>query len=105
MLKKYTHQELLQAVMVVKQGGQYWSPEINRILIKGISQPEVNPCLTDRELEVLQLLIQECTSKEIAEKLFISERTVETHRKNLMRKTNSSGIVGLIKYSYANNLV
>ncbi|MBC8053400.1 MAG: response regulator transcription factor [Sphingobacteriaceae bacterium] len=104
-LKKYTHQELLQAVRVVKQGGQYWSPEINKILIRGISKAEEGPNLTDREIEVLKLLMQELTSKEIAGKLFISERTVETHRKNLLRKTNSSGTVGLVKYAYANKLV
>jgi DNA-binding CsgD family transcriptional regulator len=54
---------------------------------------------------VLKLLVHELTSKEIAEKLFLSEHTVETHRKNLMRKTNSSGTVGLVKYAYANNFI
>lgn len=104
-LKKYTHQELLQAVNVVMQGGQYWSPEINKILIRGISKSDEEPTLTEREMEVLKLLVQELNSREIAEKLFISERTVETHRKNLLRKTNSSGTVGLVKYAYTNNLV
>ncbi|MBC7916074.1 MAG: response regulator transcription factor [Pyrinomonadaceae bacterium] len=103
-LKKYTHQELLQAINVLTQGGKYWSPEINKILVGGFSKSD-NKCLTDREIEVLQLLIQECTSKEIAQKLFLSERTVETHRKNLLRKTQSSGTVALVKYAYANNLI
>jgi DNA-binding NarL/FixJ family response regulator len=103
-LKKYTHQELLQAINVLMHGGKYWSPEINKILVGGFDKLD-NNCLTERETEVLKLLMQECTSKEIAEKLFISERTVETHRKNLMRKTNSGNTVGLIKYAYSNNLI
>ena len=44
------------------------------------------------------------TTKEIALKLFISERSIETHRKNLLRKTNSKNTVGLIKYAYLNNI-
>lgn len=103
-LKKYSQQELLQAVDIISRGGQFWSAEISRILVRKLQQDDT-VILTDREIEVLKLLVNEMTSKEIAEKLFISERTVETHRKNLMRKTNSSGTVGLVKYAYANNYV
>ena len=60
---------------------------------------------TDRELEVLKLLAEELTSKQIAAKLFISERTVETHRKNLMRKTGANNAIGLVRYAYANKLL
>ncbi len=96
-LKKYTHQELLQAVNVVKHGGQYWSPEINKILIKGISKIEETSSITDRELQVLKLLIDECTSREIAEKLFISTHTVNAHRKNILRKANAKTPVELVR--------
>jgi DNA-binding CsgD family transcriptional regulator len=54
--------------------------------------------LTERELEVLSLIIQEYTSREIAKKLFISKQTVDTHRLNIMQKTGSKSLVGLIKY-------
>lgn len=104
-LKKYAQQELLNAVYIVKQGGKFWSNEINYILIKGLGIKENQPVLTDRELEVLKLLIKEKNSREIAEKLYISERTVETHRKNMIRKTNSSTTVGLIKYAFENGLI
>lgn len=61
--------------------------------------------LTDRELEVIRLIEQEYSNKQIAEKLFISERTVETHRKNIFRKTKTNSVIGLIKYAYEHKLV
>ncbi|WEK38176.1 MAG: response regulator transcription factor [Candidatus Pseudobacter hemicellulosilyticus] len=61
--------------------------------------------LTDRELQVLRLIEQELGNKQIAETLFISERTVETHRKNIFRKTQTSSVIGLIKYAYQHKLV
>lgn len=105
LLKKYTHLELLQAIDIVMSGGHFWSRDISNLLIKGFAGQDEEKELTERELEVLKLLGEELTSKEIAEKLFISERTVETHRKNLLRKTNSSGTVGLIKYAYSKKLL
>lgn len=61
--------------------------------------------LTERELEVLRLIEKEFSNKEIATTLFISERTVETHRKNILRKTQTSSVIGLIKYAYEHKLV
>lgn len=61
--------------------------------------------LTDRELDVLRLIEKEYTNRQIAEALFISERTVETHRKNILRKTQTSNVIGLIKYAYEHKLV
>jgi DNA-binding NarL/FixJ family response regulator len=61
--------------------------------------------LTGRELEVIRLIEQEYSNKQIAERLFISERTVETHRKNIFRKTKTTSVIGLIKYAYMNKLV
>jgi len=61
--------------------------------------------LTGRELEVIRLIEQEYSNKQIAERLFISERTVETHRKNIFRKTNTNSVIGLIKYAYNHKLV
>jgi two-component system nitrate/nitrite response regulator NarL len=105
-LKKYTQQEILQALQIVVQGGQYWSPEINQLLIRGLNKADETATeLSIREIEVLKLLVQELTTKQIAEKLFVSERTIETHRKNLLRKTSSKNIVGLIKYAYLNKII
>ncbi len=102
--KKHTHQELVDAINIVTGGRRYCSPEVDKILMKKL-QPETNAQLTDRELDVLKLLIDQLNTRQIADKLAISERTVETHRKNLLRKTNSSNIVGLIKYAHAQNLL
>lgn len=103
-LKKYAQKELLQAIDVVLNGGQYWSREVSTALLHSTNF-EKNDSLTEREIEVLRLIVNELNSREIAEKLFISERTVETHRKNLMRKTNATNTVGLVKYAYANKLI
>ncbi|RKD19526.1 hypothetical protein BCY91_13060 [Pelobium manganitolerans] len=104
-LKKYAHQELLTALTVVGNGGKFWSNEISNIIVRGLGITDGEPVLTDREMEVLKLIMQEKSSKEIAQQLYISERTVETHRKNMMRKTNSGTTVGLIKYAYEHKLV
>jgi len=61
--------------------------------------------LTEREIEVLNLIFNQFNTKEIAEKLYISERTVEGHRKNLLIKTKSKNVVGLILYGIKNNLL
>lgn len=104
-LKKDTQEELLTALDVVQAGRMYFSNEINAILMNALNEPSENKLLTPRELEILQLIAQECTNKEISERLFISERTVETHRKNIFRKTKTNSLVGLIKFAYANNLI
>ena len=67
-------------------------------------QEEINP-LTERELEILKLIVQELSSEEIAQKLFISRRTVDTHRKHILQKTKSKTIVSLIKFAFRNELV
>ncbi len=104
-LKKDTQEELLAALETVNVGRMYFSNEINSILMKSLHDPAEEKLLTERELEVLQLIAQECNNKQISERLFISERTVETHRKNIFRKTKTSSLVGLIKFAYANNLI
>jgi two-component system, NarL family, nitrate/nitrite response regulator NarL len=61
--------------------------------------------LTKKQLEILALIYAEHSNREIADKLEISIRTVETHRKNIYKKTGTSGIVGLIKYGLSNRLI
>jgi len=105
-LKKYAQQELVNAIQTVAEGRQYWSAEVNKVLLSAFLPQEFSENhLTDRELDVLRLLAQELTSKQIADKLFISERTVETHRKNLMRKTGASNAIGLLRYAYDKKLL
>lgn len=105
-LKKYACQELYLALQAVRDNRQYWSMEVTKALIRlnnDIAAP--NNELTEREMDVLKLLALEHTSKQIAEKLFISERTVDTHRKNLLRKTSSTNTIGLLKYALSKNIV
>lgn len=104
-LKKDSRKELLHAIADVGQGKVFMSSDISKLLIVDLQQPEAGRLLTDREREIVKLIAQEYSNKRIAEALFISERTVETHRKNIFRKTGTSSLVGLIKFAYANNLI
>lgn len=104
-LKKCAMEELTQAMESVLTGKSYLSAEAGQKLFQLAKHPESDESLTDREVEVLRLIIKELTNKEIAAQLFISDRTVEVHRKNLMRKIKCTNTVGLIKYAFAHNLV
>jgi two-component system nitrate/nitrite response regulator NarL len=106
LLKNVQQFELKNALKQVMLGMPYVSPEITRLMMNDLNHPaEETALLTDRELDILRLIAKENSNKQIAEKLFISERTVETHRKNIFRKTNTTSLVGLIKYAFANNLI
>jgi len=61
--------------------------------------------LTDRELDVLGLICEQCTTDQIAEKLFISNKTVERHRSNLFEKTKVKNVVGLVLFALQHKLV
>ncbi|OFZ00188.1 MAG: hypothetical protein A3K10_03510 [Bacteroidetes bacterium RIFCSPLOWO2_12_FULL_31_6] len=102
LLKDIEKSELLTAIRKVASGEYYYSSSIAGILMKNITEKDL---LTKREKEIIKLIAEENTNSMIAEKLFISEHTVESHRKNIFRKTNAKSIVGLIKYAYENNLV
>ncbi|MCB0508380.1 MAG: response regulator transcription factor [Bacteroidetes bacterium] len=108
-LKNVGNQELIDAIKKVAQGKMHFSDEVTEEMIKNKhSAPKKNtehPKLTERELQILQLIVEENSNAEIAQKLFISERTVETHRKNMIRKFNTKTIVGLIKYAIDNQLI
>jgi len=103
-LKKDTHKNLTDALHRVIEGKRFLSDEIAEMLIN-TPEEEDKGLLTSREIEILKLITKEFSSKQIAEILFISERTVETHRKNILKKTGVTNLVGLVKYAYANKLV
>ncbi|MCH7413453.1 response regulator transcription factor [Belliella sp. R4-6] len=104
-LKNDSHKELLSAITAVNAGKIYLSNDINKIIINSLQFPDEERMLTDREREILKLIAKEFSNRDIADQLFISERTVETHRKNIFRKTKTNSLVGLIKFAYANNLI
>jgi len=94
---------VLKAVDDVLAGKTHYDENVMELFMKNIRKEKkitekIRP-LTEREMEVLQLIVQEFTSKEIAEKLYISKQTVDTHRINIMQKTGAGTLVGLIKYA------
>jgi DNA-binding NarL/FixJ family response regulator len=106
LLKNIQQFELRNALKQIAMGYPYVSPEITKIMMSELNQPEEkSELLTEREREILRLIAKEYSNKQMAEKLFISERTVETHRKNIFRKTNTNTLVGLMKFAFENNLV
>lgn len=106
-LKNTGKQELIHALDKIAKGGIYFSEEV----IQALSQADKRKKetqeahLTDREIEIIQLIEKEFSNKQIAEQLFISERTVETHRKNIFRKTGTNSVIGLVKFAYEHKLI
>lgn len=101
-LKNATKPELLNAIAEVMAGKTYLSMEVAVSLRK---QTEELPLVSRREREVLQLIADGFTNAEIAEKLFISVPTVNTHRKSLLEKFKVNNTAGLIKLAVKHNLV
>ena len=101
--------ELLKALKTINNGESYFSSEVKNIIREGniISKGEkkrtVN--LSPRERQILSLIAKEKSTQEIAETLFISKNTVETHRKNMMRKIGAKNMVGLVKYAIKEELI
>lgn len=108
LLKNNGRDDFLRALDNLIERGSCFSHEIVPLLYQEVNQsrlkqPDVK--LTHREQEVLELILRELTSREIAEKLFISKQTVDSHRISLMEKTGSKSVVGLIKYAIRNRLI
>ena len=102
MLKNTGQDEFLNAIERILGNGTYFSQDILPIILNQFQKERkdvLKSALTIREKEVLELIVQEFTSKEIADKLFISKQTVDTHRINIMQKTDCKTLVGLIKYA------
>jgi len=108
LLKNTGTKELVEALTQLDQGDTYYAQEIVKLLMKDLKPEKAEKKaaeLSSRELEILQLVSDEHTTKVIAEKLFISPMTVDTHRKNILKKTNQKTNIGLIKYAILNQLV
>ena len=105
LLKEDTGEELLTAITKIRQGGIYLSPILSEELTEEVigfyrnGRKLLDDPLTTREKEVLKLISEEKSSKEIANLLFISARTVGHHRASIMKKLNINKIAGLVKYA------
>lgn len=102
-LKNATQKELMQAIQTVIKGKTYLSNEASISLRK--KEGEGIPVLTTREKEVLELIAEGLTNNEIAQKLFVSVTTVDTHRKNLLAKFEAKNIASLIKTAMQMQLI
>ena len=106
-LKNIGKKELIQAIEKIAAGGIYFSEsvllELQRMSLRKKENQSAH--LTTREVEIIRLIEKEFSNRQIAETLFISERTVETHRKNIFRKTGTSSVIGLVKYAYEHRLI
>ncbi|MBY0476629.1 MAG: response regulator transcription factor [Chitinophagaceae bacterium] len=107
LLKNSDKGELIEAISKVMKGRHYFSEEVENIIFQGLTQHKSSDVvmLTERELEVMNLLAKEYTNDKIAAALHISYRTVETHRKNIMQKTKAHNLAGLLKYAYSKGLL
>lgn len=108
-LKSAGKEELEKALATIASGQQYISSnvlqELYRHTVSIDEASDLLTVLTSREIDVIKLIAQEYSSNQIAEKLFISLNTVETHRKNLFKKLNVKNSLGLIKFALKHGLV
>jgi DNA-binding NarL/FixJ family response regulator len=112
-LKDSALEEIIEAIRTIHSGENYFSKEVSSALMQKFMKSkqeeklreDVKVELTKREIEILKLIAEEYTNQEIAEKLFISQRTVDTHRRNLIQKLNAKNTAGLVRYAIKHKLV
>lgn len=112
-LKNTGREELLLALRTVVGGKSYFSDDVTQTIMKGLMKQRraskqregFFPKISRREKEVLRLIIQEHTTQEIADKLFISLKTVESHRSSLLNKVNARNTAGLVRIAIENKLL
>jgi two-component system, NarL family, nitrate/nitrite response regulator NarL len=113
LLKNTGKEELCEALLTIHRGEVYICAAANFELTKSFLSRKKNESaqnenvvhLTPREIEIIALIAKELSNAKIGEALFISERTVETHRKNIFRKTGTKSVLGLVKYATENKLI
>jgi DNA-binding NarL/FixJ family response regulator len=111
--KNTTKRELIDSIKAVSGGGEYYPPHISSIIVKNMVRrklgdvPKQTPkdILTSREIEILNLYCDGMSNKEIGEKLFISVKTVESHKNHIMNKLDLKSQVDLIKYAIREGIV
>lgn len=108
--KNANHDLLFEAIEKVHISGVFFTPKDHEMLTSFIKNKSQNICyysrsdLTQREIEVLQLICSEHTNQEIADKLFLSKRTVESHRQRILEKIGTKNTIGLVVYAMCNEI-
>jgi len=114
LLKNTSKEELALAIRRIAGGERYYSPQVSQIIIDSATQKhrpflvdgkETELPLTRKELEILVYIAQGMKNSAIAQKLFLSVRTVDTHRSNIMKKLKIKNTAGLVKFAFDNKLV
>ena len=109
--KNISREELLNAINIVDQGDEYISPAVSVDWMKNLmrkareSNHQASEVLSRREIEILKLCAEGLSNKEISEKLFISIRTVESHKNHIMQKLELKTSADMIRFAIKNNLV
>lgn len=103
LLKDTSSTELKKAILATYQRDYYFDERISKVMLQGLKKKHLHKPklddharLTPREKEVIDLICREYTTPEIADKLFVSQRTIETHRKNLLEKLGAKNTAGLV---------
>ena len=101
--------EVLDSIETVANGENCCSKELLYQIIQNLSQAKRTdynvPTLSEREIEILQLICEGLSNQEIADKLFISKRTVDTHRSNVLEKTGTNNTASLVMYSIKQGII
>jgi DNA-binding NarL/FixJ family response regulator len=114
MLKNTGREELLCGIRIIASGGQFICSSVAINLLKKLQNPNYKPAnteekptrdLSQREIEILKLIADGLTNAEIADKIFTSKRTVETHRQNIIEKTKAKNTAALIKYAISKGII
>ena len=103
---------MLNAIRAVAAGASYFSQQVSSMLVAHLQRKNAQPTrnktevlLTRREIEVLRMIASERSNQEIADQLYISIRTVDTHRRNLLQKLGLKNTAGLVKYAIKNGFL
>ncbi|MBP2284668.1 DNA-binding NarL/FixJ family response regulator [Flavobacterium sp. CG_23.5] len=112
--KQCAGENIVEAIEAVYRGEEYFCEAVREKIFNNVTKDNpklnkidsaLNSILTGREIEIITLISLEYSGKEISEQLYISINTVETHRKNIMKKLDLKNSIGLVKYAIKNNLV
>lgn len=105
LLKDASPSIIIQAIETVNAGDQYIQEGLKQQLLNSLSMLNAKQIVTRREKEILQMIVDEFTNQEIADKLYLSLRTVENHRNNLLQKLKVKNTAGLVKIAIQEGLV